>query len=250
MQFSVATSVQFSVAIDSAARILKFLARKTEVLGTQVNFRLLSNQQAIDALAKVYFELLAHSECVGADDLDFLLDYLTGRGLIKRSATNNPEQACTLTVGGYSRLAELQNVQTVSARAFVAMWFDPSMDEAWQRGFSVAIREAGYEPVRIDQKEHVNKIDDELISEIRRARFVVTDFTHGADGARGGVYYEAGFAHGLNIPAIFSCRKKELKSVHFDTRQYNHLVWETPEELRKGLVSRIAAVVGDGPNRP
>ena len=33
------------------------------------------------------------------------------------------------------------------------------------------------EPVRIDQKERLNKIDDEIIAEIRRSRFLVADFT-------------------------------------------------------------------------
>ena len=67
--------------------------------------------------------------------------------------------------------------------------------------------------------------------------------------ARGGVYYEAGFAHGLNIPVIFSCRKDLIKKIHFDTRQYNHIEWTEPEELREKLKNRIAAQIGDGPNK-
>ena len=130
------------------------------------------------------------------------------------------------------------------------MWFDGSMNEAWDDGIAPAVHDAGYEPVRIDRVEHVNKIDDEIIAEIRRARFVIADFTHGDTGARGGVYYEAGFAHGLGIPVIFTCRKDRLGEVHFDTRQYNHIVWETPEELQDQLVKRIAAVLGDGPIPP
>ena len=58
------------------------------------------------------------------------------------------------------------------------------MDEVWERGFCPAIRDAGYEPVRIDQQEHVNKIDDEIIAEIHRARFVVADFTRMARRGR------------------------------------------------------------------
>jgi hypothetical protein len=34
-----------------------------------------------------------------------------------------------------------------------------------------AIRDSGYEPMRIDRKEHINKIDDEIIAEIRRSCF-------------------------------------------------------------------------------
>ena len=101
--------------------------------------------------------------------------------------------------------------------------------------------------MRIDQKEHTNKIDDEIIAEIRRARFVVADFTHGGGGARGGVYYEAGFAHGLGIDVIFTCREDKFDALHFDTRQYNHISWSSPEELKNALKNRIFALYGDGP---
>ena len=97
----------------------------------------------------------------------------------------------------------------------------------------------------------MNKIDDEIIAELNRARFVVADFTHGDEGPRGGVYYEAGFAHGRNIPVIFTCRKDIIDKVHFDTRQYNHIVWEAEklDEFRRKLAMRISAVIGDGPRK-
>ena len=100
------------------------------------------------------------------------------------------------SVDGHSQVAAKQeNVNT--SQGFVAMWFDDSMTEAYEKGIQPAIEDAGYKAMRIDQKEHANKIDDEIIAEIRRSRFIVADFSHGGDGARGGVYYEAGFAHGL-----------------------------------------------------
>ena len=100
------------------------------------------------------------------------------------------------------------------------------MDEVWENAIKPGIEDAGYEPVRVDRKEHVNKIDDEIVAELRRARFVVADFTCGQAGARGGVYYEAGFAHGRGVPVIFSCREDVIEKLHFDTRQYSHIVWE------------------------
>jgi nucleoside 2-deoxyribosyltransferase len=127
------------------------------------------------------------------------------------------------------------------------MWFDDSMMEAYDNGIAPAIRDAGYEPIRIDRKDHNNKIDDEIIAEIRRSRFLVADFTQGGSGARGGVYYEAGFAHGLNIPVIFTCREDVIDKVHFDTRQYNHITWAKSDQLRDRLAKRISATLGDGP---
>lgn len=101
--------------------------------------------------------------------------------------------------------------------------------------------------MRIDRKKDVDKIDDEIIAEIRRSRFLIADYTHGLDGARGGVYHEAGFAEGLGIPVIRSCRSDQLGDLHFDIRQYYHIKWETPEQLRQELEDRIRARIGEGP---
>ena len=237
---------------ERADRLLRYQATRTEILGTLIHYRIppiMSGGTKIDDQDKVYCEMLAHSECFELRDLAYLMEYLKGCGLIEIGGINNREQSCTVTIDGFKRLAYLKETHSISRKAFVAMWFDESMDVAWERGFEPAIRNAGYEPIRIDKREHIEKIDDEIIAEIRRSCFVVADFTHGDKGARGGVYYEAGFAHGLGIPVIFTCREDSFGTVHFDIRQYNHIVWLDLEELKKNLSIRIGAVIGDGPNK-
>ena len=41
-------------------------------------------------------------------------------------------------------------------------------------------------------------------------------------------------------------RKDGLENVHFDTRQYNHIVWETMEDLENQLYNVICAIIGKG----
>ena len=125
-----------------------------------------------------------------------------------------------------------------------------SVKAAYEEGIELAICDSGYEPKRIDRDQTVDKIDDAIILEIRRSRFVVADFTHGSAGARGGVYYEAGFAHGLGIPVIFTCRKDMIDELHFDTRQYAHIVWDKASDLRTSLRDRILARIGDSVSSP
>lgn len=241
--------------------ILRYLETRSNILGARIHYRVYDRARfddksfpSLSEEEKDYFGLLSHSACANEKDLGFLLDWLDERGLVKSTGPHDEVRGrqirimrCMLTVGGYERLATLDATNADSSKAFVAMWFDPSTHDVWEGGFKLAIREAGYEPMRIDQKEHVNKICDEIVAEIRRARFVVADFTHGDSGVRGGVYYEAGFAHGLGIPVIFTCQAKTLEEIHFDTRQFNHITWENPEELKEKLANRIAAVIGDGP---
>ena len=219
-------------------RLLQFIGDRTATIGSRVSFQ---KSNATTLLA------LAWSESTEYQEMGFLLSYLEQRGWIEKGESAMSMLTYILTVDGYSRLADLKTTATDSSQGFVAMWFDANMENAWEYGIKPGIEDAGYKAIRIDQKEHLNKIDDEIIAEIRRSRFVVADFTQGNDGARGGVYYEAGFAHGLGIPVIFSCQADVLDKVHFDTRQYNHLVWKEPRDFRQSLNARISAVIGDGP---
>ncbi|MFZ4580841.1 MAG: hypothetical protein ACOYOB_20860, partial [Myxococcota bacterium] len=65
-----------------------------------------------------------------------------------------------------------------------------------------------------------------------------------------GVYYEAGFAQGLGKPVIWTVREDCLRDVHFDTRQFNHICWTDPLDLRHKLMLRIQNTVGQGPVPP
>lgn len=195
---------------------------------------------------------MAWSESTTDEELRFLTSYLVEQGWItSRGPSVSGAYPCRVAVQGYSRIAEIAT-NPDSSQCFVAMWFDAGMNAVYEKGFRAAIQAAGYAPLRIDQKpDLIGAIDDAIIAEIRRSRFVVADFTHGASGARGGVYYEAGFARGLGLPVIFTCRKDMIDEAHFDTRQFNHILWEpeNPEDLREQLTNRIVAAIGQGPNR-
>ena len=128
--------------------------------------------------------------------------------------------------------------------AFVAMWFDKQMNGAYNKGIRPGIRDAGFVPIRIDEKKDANRIDDDILDAITQSRFVVADMTHGSDGVRGSVYFEAGFAHGLGLEVIYCCRRDCIDRLPFDTRQYHHIVWDTPQQLRTELAERISARVG------
>ena len=218
---------------ERADRLLRFIASQIGTVGGR--FRL--SQQSYGAYA--------HSESINWLEINYLVKYLSEIGWVRETGYMG-ENSLEVTVAGYNRIAE-QAVNANSAQAFVAMWFDPSMAEAFDKGISPAISDAGYQPLRIDAKEHINRIDDEIIAEIRRSRFIVADFTQGKKGARGGVYYEAGFAHGLGLQVIFTCHKDSMECLHFDTNHYNHIVWDAPDDLREKLKNRILAVLGEGP---
>ena len=187
---------------------------------------------------------LAHSESWTGGQLQVLTNHLAQEQLLDIGMRTLKSTHYTVTVLGHSQL--LAGEARDTKQVFVAMWFGSEMSDAYKRGIEPGIRDAGFIPMRIDEKRDANRIDDDIITEMKKSRFVVADMTHGTDGVRGSVYYEAGFAHGHGLEVIYCCRRDCMERLPFDTRQYHHVVWETPEELRKGLAERIRARIGDG----
>jgi hypothetical protein len=185
--------------------------------------------------------LAAYTACQDDTEVNELIRFAKEDQLIGGS------EILHLTFKAWTYIEDRRARQVSSIQGFVAMWFSPLMEVVYEKGFALAIRGSGYQPMRIDRKEHINKIDDEIIAEIRRSRFLVADFTSEPNQPRGGVYFEAGFALGLNIPVIWTCREDLVEQLHFDIRQFNQIVWTNPEDLHQKLKNRISAVLGDGP---
>ena len=147
-------------------------------------------------------------------------------------------------------LTELLPNPADNTKPVVAMWFDPATDRVFSEAIEPAVSSAGYEPIRIDKKnDYSGKIDDAIVAQLRKSRFVVADFTHGDDGARGSVYYEAGFAHALNLPVL--CTAREGTEPHFDINHYPFIMWrdDSLNILETQLTNKILAIgqLGQGP---
>ncbi len=145
---------------------------------------------------------------------------------------------------GWSHLEKLKSINPDSQQGFVAMWFNDELKPIFEQDIGPAIIEAGYKPLRVDMEHHIDKIDDYIVSQIRQSKFIVADST----AQRQSVYFEAGFAYGLNIPVFWTCKQEEIDQdkIAFDTRQYNCLGWVNPGDLKERLRDRIIANLGKG----
>jgi len=187
-------------------------------------------------------DLIGISYSDDGNELAIITQYLQDQGLMTELLSLG-ELKRRLTPKGYITAEELRSRRAASSQAFVAMWFTEDMEQVYKEGIEPAIRRAGYASMLISNKEHANKIDDEIIAEIRRSAFLVADFT----GHRQNVYFETGFAIGLARQVVWTCRKDEIKHLHFDIRQYNCIDWENTAELARRLQLRIEALFGRGP---
>ena len=185
---------------------------------------------------------IAATYSTAQDEVFYLFRMLKELGYMDARAMGGE---CEILPAGYIKLDELRRVSSSSAQGFVAMWFDPSLEAIYNNGFQEGVFRAGYNPVRIDRVEHINRIDDEIIRQINASKFLVADFT----GHRGGVYFEAGYALGKAIPVFWTCRKTDLGNLHFDIRQFNCIDWDSSADLANRLATRLEAVLGPGPRK-
>ncbi len=225
--------------LEKRDRVLEYLAAHSSKYGEYI--RIGGNQDAELKTTLIGLQLAAQSR--DSSEASAFLRFLEESGLV---AFDISHTNIRVTFSGW-QYVEKRNLESKElTQVFVAMWFHTSTEAAFEHGIAPAISECGYRPLRIDQKEHINKVDDEIIAEIRRSRFLVADFTSEQEKPRGGVYFEAGFAMGLGKKVIWTCHESCLKYVHFDTRQFNHIVWNDPADLRTKLKNRIGAVLGQG----
>lgn len=178
-------------------------------------------------------------------EFQFYIAALVDRGLLainnpKTRSLDDPLYPMVITAAGWDYLDAEKVIGSPSIQAFVAMSFEESLLPIFNDGISPAVESAGYRPYRVDQVPHLERIDAKIIAAIRESHFVIADVTH----QRPGVYYEAGFAQGLGLPVVWSVRKDELEKIHFDTRQFNHIVWESEQDLRSQLENFIVATIG------
>jgi hypothetical protein len=208
---------------EKVERLLQLSADRTVIAGQGVRFNPLLDAPLVNAASPEEFR--------------YLLLYLRDSGYLGYST----EQDVTVTVKGWQRLESPEGARGVRGRCFVAMSFSDELLPAWNEAIEPAAKDCGYTPNRADSKPHSDDINFRILAEIRKAQFLIADFTE----HRQGVYFEAGFARGLGKEVLWTCRRDQFLQSHFDTNHYLHTLWDKPEDLRSRLEERIRATFGD-----
>lgn len=214
---------------EKQLRLLRHIASKTEDPGLPVVIDFQNDPP------------VAHAK--SSRELKYLIGELGKRGYSSQEQAAN-DVGLIVRTAGWEYLEE-QGKRAKHQQAFVAMSFDTSMTGLWTTAIHPGVRLAGYQSYRVDQEPHIDRIDARIIAAIRDSSFVIADVTM----HKHGVYYEAGFAQGLGLPVIWMVRESDLPGVHFDTRQYAHIMWNAYDDAREKLTNAILAVMGRGPLR-
>lgn len=131
---------------------------------------------------------------------------------------------------------------------FVAMMFSGETVSTYEQVYKPVIQMLNYSAMRIDEKQFNGSIIGEITTEITDSVALIADLT----GNRGGVYYEAGIARGLQlcnhpIKLILTCKRSffDNERVHFDVSGDNIVLYENDDDLRKKLTQRLQAVLNE-----
>ena len=129
---------------------------------------------------------------------------------------------------------------------FVAMMFAEETASTYENVYKPVIQSLNYSAMRIDEKQFNGSIIGEITAEITDSVALIADLT----GNRGGVYYEAGIARGLQlcnhpIKLILTCKQSFFDSerVHFDVSGDNIVLYANDDDLKQKLAKRLQAVL-------
>jgi hypothetical protein len=211
-------------------KLLKYFLRKTARPGDVVVVRM-EDWPVLDAS--------------GLEEFNWYLELLDREGYIEKVVETTDYIRYVLTYRAWEYLTGPSSMLAVTGRAFVAMSFSVDHEAIYRQGIKVALDDAGYEAVCLKDVLTNDNINDRILLEIRKAEIVIADFT----GQKAGVYFEAGFAMALKKEVYWTCSKAEVDRLHFDINHYQHVIWETPEELRILLSEKVQAISGPGPGK-
>src|SRR5262245_34534965 len=91
-------------------------------------------------------------------------------------------------------------------RCFVAMAIGQGDTDKMFFRVRTYLRSIGIDARRVDQVEHNNNIDGQILKELDACDLVWADLTY----ARPSVYFEAGYAERRPVPVVYTCRRDHL----------------------------------------
>jgi hypothetical protein len=117
---------------------------------------------------------------------------------------------------------------------FVIMPFSDAFSDTYELGIKGACDQVGIECSRADEQIFLRSILDQIYDQIEKSDIVISEMT----GRNPNVFYETGYAHGLEKPVILLT--KQTDDIPFDLRQYPHVVHGgSITTLKRELVKRL-----------
>ena len=137
-----------------------------------------------------------------------------------------------LTFEGWKRFHDNERTGSDSSRAFMALPFkDEEAMKALRGPFKAACKEEGFELQEVREEQGAGLIDDHIRFGIMRSRFLIADLS----SRNPNVMWEAGYAHGLGKPVVYTCKESKRKTepgLPFDVAHHNVVFWSPDNHVQ------------------
>ncbi len=217
---------------EKAIRVLELINSKTSYDGEGIDVKYVELEGE---------EWWRHAFLKNIEEFMFYLEALNKMGYIEwQVETSDGFHDVKLTITGLDKIITFQQ-NKISKYCFIAMSFDNDLTDLYDKGIEPALLQTGFIPL-IVKKEHIESdvtINDAILASIKKARFTIADFTR----HKHGVYFEAGYALGRGQKVIYTCKQDDISKAHFDTRNYQHIVWSDYDDLKNQLINKIEAFI-------
>src|SRR5690606_9753923 len=177
------------------------------------------------------------------NELNYYIEALFSSGFIDAQFNQTKDRQGLLgkyriTIKGLNYYFKITTEGENSNKCFVAMSFKPETMEIRQ-ALKEALEETHFVPIIIDEQniESDRTINDGIIANLKKCKFCIADFTFHSNG----IYFESGFALGQCKKVIYTCRRDEFNNAHFDIRPLQHIIYDSPTDLKQKLVNKIEA---------
>ena len=263
-------------ALDAQNRIIKYLGDRSNLLGSWIHVGENFHQELIMKL----------------EELEYLFESMQEHGLLEEDDRTTSARTSfndvRLSFEGWEKYEYLKISNFDSNMVFIAMWYD-NKTQKLRECLKSAVDNAGYDPIIVDERLYIGNIMNYVLGRIKESKFIIADFTVNPEnptnipknddekevsriqgGTRGGVYYEAGFAKGLGLKVIHTCKDDNISRsrLHFDIEQEKTIFWKdeyvktfdirsekerrenpTPKNLSEELYDLIIYILGKGKNK-
>jgi len=124
----------------------------------------------------------------------------------------------------------------LNSLVFVIISFKPEMDEIYELIEKIG-SEYNLKAIRVKDVDGDYRITDEIMKLIANSYFVIADLSL----ERPNVYYELGYARGIDKKVITLCNKNS--KVHFDVQGWKYISYTDKEDLSDNLNQAINSVI-------
>jgi hypothetical protein len=222
-----------------------------EILNRLIEF-LYRDQYHLDYLEISDFKLYPILQTFDKRAIKGYFEELNEQKITKSFSHSSNQYVGWLTLKGFEVYEELKKGKSKSNQVFMALQFKSKAETFYKNSLIPALKEFKLDLKDIRDLSNMGELlVAQMEAEIRQSKFLIADITPSKDEKcpdinihNANVYWEAGFARGLEKPVLLLCEASKFEKLPFDTNGFLHVKYDlSSEEKIKEAIKEIQAKI-------